>query len=111
MISVPNFFHHSNMSSILNGRFCYEDWGVMDYTHLRFYALEDIQELMIASGFEIKAESLSYAMDEYGRMFYRRFLEEGPYEINERAGIWKIDSVEKAISYATYQFIFTARLL
>lgn len=53
LISLPNFHYYSNLFSIIrSGRFRYQDAGILDKTHLRFFGYEDAKEL-IESRFDI----------------------------------------------------------
>ncbi|WP_249436052.1 bifunctional glycosyltransferase family 2 protein/class I SAM-dependent methyltransferase [Paenibacillus sp. Marseille-Q4541] len=52
LASIPNIMHHSVMFGLLkNGSWTYEDSGILDRTHLRFFTYESIQRLFKDSGF------------------------------------------------------------
>ena len=54
-ISMPNIRHYSAMNKIFfKGDFRYEESGILDYTHLRFFCKKNISKLMIDSGLQIK---------------------------------------------------------
>lgn len=54
IISIPNIRHYSAMVKIFfKGNFRYEESGVFDYTHLRFYCKKDMIELLEKNGFSI----------------------------------------------------------
>jgi 2-polyprenyl-3-methyl-5-hydroxy-6-metoxy-1,4-benzoquinol methylase len=54
IISLPNFLNYSNIWNILKlKRFKYEDNGILDRTHLRFFTRLDAQEMIHDSGLEI----------------------------------------------------------
>ncbi|WP_412464799.1 class I SAM-dependent methyltransferase [Flavobacterium mekongense] len=59
IVSMPNIRHYSAFKQIfLKGDFRYEESGIFDYTHMRFYCRKNIQELMETSGFKVvKQES------------------------------------------------------
>lgn len=47
LVSLPNFHYYSNLLTILrSGRFQYADAGILDRTHVRFFGLDDAQELL-----------------------------------------------------------------
>lgn len=47
LISLPNFHYYSNLFSIIrSGRFEYQDAGILDRTHLRFFGYQDAKELI-----------------------------------------------------------------
>lgn len=54
VISVPNIAHRSVMGGLLRGRFDYQDAGVLDRTHLRFFTRETAMELVEQAGFTVK---------------------------------------------------------
>lgn len=53
LISIPNVAHWRLRWSLLRGRFEYEDAGLLDHTHLRFYTFETARKLIEESGFRI----------------------------------------------------------
>ncbi len=59
IVSMPNIRHYSAFKQIyLKGDFRYEESGIFDYTHMRFYCRKNIQELLETSGYEVlKQES------------------------------------------------------
>jgi O-antigen biosynthesis protein len=50
-VSVPNVAHGSIRLMLLKGEFTYEDVGILDDTHLRFYTRKSICDLLEGSGF------------------------------------------------------------
>ena len=53
-VSMPNIRHYSAFVKIfLKGDFKYDEIGIFDYTHVRFYCKKNIQELLESSNFEI----------------------------------------------------------
>lgn len=59
IVSMPNIRHYSALKQIfLKGDFRYEESGIFDYTHMRFYCKKNIQELLQSSGYKVvKQES------------------------------------------------------
>lgn len=59
ILSMPNIRHYSALKQIfLKGDFQYEESGIFDYTHMRFYCRKNIQELLESSGYKVvKQES------------------------------------------------------
>lgn len=54
IVSMPNIRHYSALVKIfINGDFRYEESGIFDYTHMRFYCRKNINELLEASGFKV----------------------------------------------------------
>jgi SAM-dependent methyltransferase len=54
VVSVPNVAHGSLRLALLGGRWDYTDQGLLDRTHLRFYTLETVCELLEGSGLVIE---------------------------------------------------------
>lgn len=53
LLSVPNVAHWSVRYNLLRGRFDYEDCGIMDATHLRWFTAKTIVQFLESCGFEI----------------------------------------------------------
>lgn len=51
--SIPNVAHRSLRLSLLFGEFNYGDAGLLDRTHLRFFTIRSIEQLMNEAGFSI----------------------------------------------------------
>lgn len=47
--SIPNFLHYSTKIKILTNRWRYEEYGLLDKTHLKFFSLATIKELFKSS--------------------------------------------------------------
>jgi 2-polyprenyl-3-methyl-5-hydroxy-6-metoxy-1,4-benzoquinol methylase len=52
-VSIPNIGHFKVRLRLLMGKFEYEDWGIMDRTHLRFFTLKTAQEMLRQAGFTV----------------------------------------------------------
>lgn len=59
LISVPNVAHWSVRANLLVGRFDYEDCGIMDSTHLRWFTVKSLRALLERSGFQVRSFSHS----------------------------------------------------
>ena len=55
LISVPNIMHFSIFNRMLHGDWKYEDQGILDRTHLRFFTKKTAQELLEQAGYRIKS--------------------------------------------------------
>ena len=54
IVSMPNIRHYSAFVKIfVKGDFSYDENGIFDYTHVRFYCKKNIQQLLEASNFQI----------------------------------------------------------
>jgi hypothetical protein len=48
--SLPNFAHGDVRLALLQGRFKYGDWGILDKTHLHFFTIDSMRTLLIEAG-------------------------------------------------------------
>lgn len=53
VVSIPNIGYFKVRLRLLRGKFEYEDWGIMDRTHLRFFTLKTAQEMLGQAGFVV----------------------------------------------------------
>lgn len=53
LMSLPNIMHFSVISKLIMGTWEYEDSGILDKTHLRFFTLNEIYKMAITTGYEI----------------------------------------------------------
>jgi methionine biosynthesis protein MetW len=54
IVSLPNIAHWSIRLRLLRGKFDYQDYGVMDRTHLRLYTLKSGRELIEGQGYNVE---------------------------------------------------------
>ena len=54
IISVPNFLFIHTFKRVLLGDFRYEDFGVMDKTHLRFYTKKSLIRMLNECGYRVE---------------------------------------------------------
>ncbi|MGP0630324.1 glycosyltransferase family protein [Nitrospina sp. 32_T5] len=52
--SIPNIQYHGILNQLGEGNWTYEDEGILDRTHLRFYTLKEIQKLFAETGYEVQ---------------------------------------------------------
>lgn len=53
IVALPNFLSYRNRFKIFLGKFDYENSGIMDYTHLRWYTYKSGKKLLLDHGFKI----------------------------------------------------------
>jgi 2-polyprenyl-3-methyl-5-hydroxy-6-metoxy-1,4-benzoquinol methylase len=53
VLSVPHAGHNALIACLLSGDFGYQPWGLLDKTHIRFFAMNNIQRLATDAGFKI----------------------------------------------------------
>lgn len=81
VVSVPNIANWQSRLRLLRGTWRYESCGIWDRTHLRFFTLATLQELMEGAGLSV--ESIDTTQDvahqiralAYTPKFFRRWLE------------------------------------
>ncbi len=54
VISLPNIAHYSIRWQLLTGRFDMQDGGILDRTHMRFFTLKSMKELIEKSGLSLE---------------------------------------------------------
>ncbi len=81
--SIPNVRYHGIINMLVEGHWKYEDHGILDKTHLRFFTRKEIERLFAEAGFEITGitanidpayNSLSYPLSgeiSFGRVSLR----------------------------------------
>ncbi len=52
LASIPNVMHYSVLKSLLNGFWTYQDAGILDRIHLRFFTHVEIIKMFKAAGYE-----------------------------------------------------------
>lgn len=106
--SIPNVLHHSCLSSLGNGKFEYEEWGVMDMTHLRFFTLSTMLDLFSSTGWDPSVHEVETACDPDGLRLVEGY-KPGEQKIVEFGNIaYKIRNAEEAANLAAYQYILSA---
>jgi methionine biosynthesis protein MetW len=76
--SVPNVAHWFVRTDLLRGRFDYQDCGIMDATHLRWFTRKTIKEFFVRCGFQVAGLSQTVNVDlpDYQRRVPWRWLRE-----------------------------------
>ena len=71
-VALPNARHTSLwLPLVLRGRFAYRPAGILDVTHLRFFARRDAEELVRNAGFEVTAVEHQRPDTAHGRLALR----------------------------------------
>jgi len=104
VISIPNIRNLGVMAQLAAGEWLYEDAGILDRTHLRFFTRRSFERALLGAGFEIRSEnsvfdpSLQAATSNTGQALR---AELGQLQIN---GLTPQDAME----LATIQILFVA---
>ena len=64
VISVPNIRYYQNFINLIKGNWQYNDRGIYDKGHLRFFTLKNLRKLISDAGFEIIKTDRIYRLRE-----------------------------------------------
>ena len=65
---IPNIQHWRNFARLLGGQWEYQDEGMLDRTHLRFFTLESVKQLFTQAGLQIdEIQTIGRKAEEYHR--------------------------------------------
>lgn len=92
LMSLPNNMHYSVISKLIMGTWEYEESGILDKTHLRFFTMKEIYKMAITTGYEIKNISGSTLTE----------TKESEIIVNQFASM---GSEERREQFKTYQYI------
>ena len=97
--SLPNVAHADVKLRLLRGEFPYQDLGLLDATHLRFFTLSSALELMASCGLEV-VDVLRVTLPAFATE-----LAVDPVEVS----VELLAEVTRAPESETYQFVIRAR--
>ncbi|TXH71450.1 MAG: class I SAM-dependent methyltransferase [Thiothrix sp.] len=83
LLSVPNVAHTSVRLELLTGDFRYEEAGILDATHLKFFTLNSLKALIERSGFVIN--EVDYTWHDLPDSVIARYLRQVGVEATPRA--------------------------
>ncbi|BBB90153.1 MAG TPA: bifunctional glycosyltransferase family 2 protein/class I SAM-dependent methyltransferase [Methylomusa anaerophila] len=94
--SIPNVMHFSVLRNLLMGSWTYEDAGILDRTHMRFFTLNEIEKMFTGTGYKVHGYQpvLVYETEDD-----RRFIE----GLANLAGDYRL-----AEQYRAYQYLVKA---
>ncbi|MEW8644976.1 MAG: glycosyltransferase [Candidatus Thiodiazotropha endolucinida] len=82
LASLPNGAHASLRLELLEGRFTYEDTGLLDRTHLHLFTYSSLREMFARSGFRVN--ELTYTFHDMADSEIEKRLERMGFEATER---------------------------
>lgn len=103
LLSVPNVAHASVRLELLTGDFRYEDAGILDNTHLKFFTLQSLKSMLTRCGFVIK--EIDYTWHDMPDSVIARYLRQVGIEATPRI----LDYFHQPEAVA-YQFIVSISL-
>ncbi len=59
VVALPNLMHYKSRWQLLRGRFQYQDAGLWDYTHFRWYTYQTGAALLTDAGFELAKKTVT----------------------------------------------------
>ena len=83
LLSVPNVAHASVRLELLNGGFEYEQAGILDNTHLKFFTLKSIQTLLASVGY--KVHEVDYTWHDLPDEVIAHYLQTAGLEVTPQA--------------------------
>jgi O-antigen biosynthesis protein len=108
IISLPNTRHLGLVKALLDdGRWEYQELGLLDITHIRFFTLREIEAFLRQTGYSI--DQVTYFIDERFKDFYAKSKDQA--RINIRIGrVAMEDLTQKELAeLCTWQFFIRAR--
>lgn len=95
LISIPNVMHFSLVRDLLNGNWTYEDAGLLDRTHVRFFTIKEFRKMLQGAGYgDFHIESVTVPINKQDEEFLQRLVTLGSKEYLDQ--------------YMTYQYIIKA---
>ena len=59
VVALPNIMHYKSRLQLMAGNFNYEEAGIWDYTHVKWYTVSSAQKLLTNSGFLIESATVT----------------------------------------------------
>jgi len=94
--SIPNVMHYSVLRNLINGNWTYEEAGLLDRTHLRFFTWNEIDKMFKEAGYE----NLTYI---------RKLIYMTNDDVNFMRLLNQLTGRDMTWQYETYQYIVKAR--
>jgi glycosyltransferase involved in cell wall biosynthesis/2-polyprenyl-3-methyl-5-hydroxy-6-metoxy-1,4-benzoquinol methylase len=101
LASLPNGAHASLRIELLEGRFTYEDTGLLDRTHLHLFTYSSLREMFARSGFRV--DELTYTFHDMADSEIEKRLQKMGFKASER-GLAMFHTPDAA----AYQYIVSA---
>ena len=100
VMSIPNLQHISVLNQLVEGRFTYQDEGLLDRTHIHFFTLHEIQDMLKRCGLAAALVRGKRADSVY---------QEGS-KGTLRIGRWQIDSLseDEMFNFFVFQYLIVA---
>lgn len=96
LASIPNVMHYSVIKALINGNWTYEDAGILDKTHIRFFTLNEIGKMFNKLNFKdisVSATGINISEED------EKFID----------NISKLSLIDVKQQFKLYQYIIKAR--
>jgi len=100
VVALPNLLFYRSRWNILRGRFRYEESGLMDNTHFRWYSYRCAQELLSGAGYAVLS---AQADGSFPIPYVRKWLPSILVRVVDRAACYAFPGM------FGYQMVFTAK--
>jgi cyclopropane fatty-acyl-phospholipid synthase-like methyltransferase len=111
ILSTVNIAHWSSRLRLLKGKWEYEEYGLFDRGHLRFFTPDSLKKDLEAAGFQVAQEGLSI-LDFRPLFFIPALIRITPHAILKRIPIFgkNLSDLYKRLfrNSVTFQFVFKA---
>lgn len=78
LASIPNVMHFSLLRDLLNGNWTYQESGLLDRTHLRFFTMNEITKMFVDAGYpDLKYKSKPSPLNDEDLAFVKKLGELG----------------------------------
>jgi 2-polyprenyl-3-methyl-5-hydroxy-6-metoxy-1,4-benzoquinol methylase len=98
VVSLPNIAHASVRLALLQGHFVYQDVGILDKTHLRFFTLQSMCSLFESTGLRIQV------LTRVRRGYFKSEVEFDPLQVDIRT----LRAISSDPEAASYQYVVRA---
>ncbi|MGG7176587.1 methyltransferase domain-containing protein [Clostridium paraputrificum] len=90
LASIPNVMHHSVMRSLINGYWTYEDAGILDRTHMRFFTKNEIINMFSEAGYKnIEIGNINTYKSEDDEVFIDKLNQLSSTNMKEEFGVYQ----------------------
>ena len=95
--SIPNLVNASVIYDLLHGNFTYQDAGILDRTHLRFFTLNEIKSMFDRTGYKITQLRVNVILED-STSTHKEFFDK----------LLSIEGIASKELFDTYQFLVKA---
>ena len=98
--SIPNIMNMNVVAKLLQGEFEYADAGILDRTHLRFFTLKSIQDMMERCG--MRVHNINFSFDKKNE----KKIEKKDREIID--ALLQLPHIAEKLQFMAVQYLFDA---